>query len=461
MTVTSKAQESRPRTAAHPPRSLPPIEDRAYWRAIAEEDRTTLWHPYTSMLDPLPTYVVRQAAGVRLQLDDGRWLVDGMSSWWAAIHGYRVPELDAAVRAQVDVMSHVMFGGITHAPAVELARSLQAILPEGMEHIFYADSGSVSVEVAIKVAIQYQMAKGRSARGRMMAFRGGYHGDTTGAMALCDPDGGMHSAFRGVLVEHLFAPKPRIAYGAPWDPAEGEKLRRFIDEHAEELAAVFIEPIVQGAGGMWMYHPEYLRVVREACTAHDILLIADEIATGFGRTGTLWGCDHAQIVPDVMCIGKALTGGYMTLAAMITTQEVAMALADSPSGVLMHGPTFMGNPLAVSVARASVDLFAQGPWKTRVRELEATLDSALSACREFTCVKDVRVLGAIGVVEVHKDVNVAELQKVFVTHGAWIRPFRNLIYIMPPYVMRPEDIQILADAICAGLQTLETDPHAV
>lgn len=435
--------------------SLPPVEDRAYWTEIAEDDRRTLWHPYTSMVDPLPSYVVRQAKGVQIQLDDGRWLVDGMSSWWAAIHGYNVPELNAAAEQQLRSMAHVMFGGITHAPAVELARTLKTLLPKELEHIFYADSGSVSVEVALKVAFQYQMARGRTDRHRMMAFEGGYHGDTTGAMALCDPDGGMHNAFRGILVEHVFAPRLTIPYGGAWDPSEGEKLRAFIDAHADEVAGIFIEPIVQGAGGMWMYHPEYLRVIRAACDAHDILFVADEIATGFGRTGTLWGCDHAEVVPDVMCIGKALTGGYMSLAATITTHEVATVMADSPSGVLMHGPTFMGNPLAVAVARASVERFARQPWARTIGDIEAQLRTRLMELTAYTSVRDVRVLGAIGVVQMTEAVDVAALQKVFVAHGAWIRPFRDLIYIMPPYISTAQDLDILQKAIRAGVASVE------
>lgn len=448
---------SSPHAPSNASTSLVSTEDRAYWEKIAQDDRTTLWHPYTSMVDPLPTYVVRQAQGVRLQLDDGRWLVDGMSSWWAAIHGYGVPALDAAITTQLKAMAHVMFGGITHAPAVELARALREILPAQLKHIFYADSGSVSVEVALKVAMQYQMAKKRPQRHKMMAFRGGYHGDTTGAMALCDPEGGMHSAFRGILVEHLFAPRPRIAYGQPWEEGEGRKLRALIDAHAHEVAAIFIEPILQGAGGMWMYHPEYLRVLREACTSHDILLVADEIATGFGRTGELWGCDHADIVPDVMCIGKALTGGYMTLAAMITTSDVATALADSPSGVLMHGPTFMGNPLAVAVACASVRLFSDGRWRAQVARIAQQLDTELSGLRAHAHVRDVRVLGAVGVVEMNEPVDVAALQRVFVAHGAWIRPFRNLIYVMPPYVSTSDDIHIICQAISAGVKAMSSN----
>lgn len=441
--------------------ALHPIEDRAYWASIAAEDRRTLWHPYTSMVDPLPAYVVRQAKGVKIQLDDGRWLVDGMSSWWAAIHGYNVPELNAAAERQLQSMAHVMFGGITHAPAVELARVLKTLLPHELAHIFYADSGSVSVEVALKVALQYQMARGRNDRSRMMAFKGGYHGDTTGAMALCDPEGGMHHAFGGILVEHLFAPRPSIPYGGTWDANEGELLRSFIDAHADEIAGIFIEPVVQGAGGMWMYHPEYLRVIREACDAHDILFIADEIATGFGRTGTLWGCDHAGVVPDVMCIGKALTGGYMSLAAMVTTYEVATVMADSPAGVLMHGPTFMGNPLAVSIARASLELFVSSAWAERVKTIEKHLDRSLSPFTRFVCVHEVRVLGAIGVIQMNDSVNVAALQEIFVAHGAWIRPFRDLIYIMPPYVSSSEDLDVLAAAIFEGLKSIEAQTLCV
>lgn len=449
--------ESKSATNTHSPAALPGVEDQAYWQAIAEEDAATLWHPYTSMVDPLPAYVVRRAEGVTLELADGRKLIDGMSSWWAAIHGYNVPELNAAATAQLEQMSHVMFGGLTHAPAVELGRELLALAPDNMKHIFYADSGSVSVEVALKMAMQYQMAAGHPKRTKVLGFLGGYHGDTAGAMAVCDPVGGMHHIFQGIVAQHIFAERPAIPYDGEWDPAEGTRLRAIIDAHAEEIAAVFVEPIVQGAGGMWMYHPEYLRVVREACDAHDILLVADEIATGFGRTGTLWGCDHAGIQPDILCIGKALTGGYLTLAATMTTSHVAQVMAKSEAGVLMHGPTFMGNPLAVSIARASVKLFRESPWQARVAHITEQLREGLEGLRTHQNVKDVRVLGAIGVVQMTENVNVSALQEIFVRVGAWIRPFRDLIYVMPPYIITDTELRTVLRAITIGVKDSERE----
>lgn len=436
------------------------VEDRAYWASIAADDRTMLWHPYTSMVDPLATYVVRRAEGARLELSDGRQLVDGMSSWWAAIHGYNVPELNAAAQAQLADMSHVMFGGLTHAPAVELGRLLLSMTPASLEHIFFADSGSVSVEVALKMALQYQMGAGRPERKKVLGFLGGYHGDTAGAMALCDPVGGMHHIFQGIVADHIFAERPRIPWGAAWEPAEGTALRALIDAHAHELAAIFVEPVVQGAGGMWMYRPEYLRVIREACDAHDLLMVADEIATGFGRTGRLWGCDHAGVVPDVLCIGKALTGGYLTLAATLTTAHVAQTMARSEAGVLMHGPTFMGNPLATAIARASVELFLQSPWEKRVARLERRLSEGLEHLRGRSSVQDVRVLGGIGVVQMTENVDVSILQETFVRQGAWIRPFRDLIYIMPPYIVTDDELQILLRAVVAGVESIERGHNA-
>lgn len=429
-------------------------EDDAYWQAIVEDDRNMLWHPYTSMVDPLPCYPVKSATGVTLELADGRTIVDGMSSWWAAIHGYNVPELNAALQEQLSSMAHVMFGGITHAPAVELGRLLLRIAPSNLRHIFFADSGSVSVEVALKMAMQFQMGLGRPERTRVLGFLGGYHGDTAGAMSLCDPVGGMHHIFKGIVAEHYFAERPRIPFGGTWDPEEGVRLKARIARHADELAAVFIEPIVQGAGGMWFYHPEYLRVIREACDAHDILMVADEIATGFGRTGRLWGCDHADVQPDILCIGKALTGGYMTLAATLATARVAQVMSKSEAGVLMHGPTFMGNPLAASVAKASVELFLNSPWEARVSALGKQLSQGLEALTSHEKVKDVRIIGAIGVVQVTENVNVSKLQEIFVHQGAWIRPFRDLIYVMPPYISTVSEIDVLIRAMTAGVNSL-------
>lgn len=437
------------------------MHDHGYWESILADDRKMLWHPYTSMRDPLPTYAVKRAEGVYFELSDGRKVVDGMSSWWCAIHGYNVPELNAAIEAQIKDMSHVMFGGLTHAPAVELGRRLLKIVPEGLEHIFLADSGSVSVEVALKMAIQYQQSLGHSSRSKVMGFLGGYHGDTAGAMAICDPVGGMHHLFQGVIPSHVFAPRPRIRYDEEWDPAEGQKLRDLIAANAHQLAAVFVEPVVQGAGGMWIYHPEYLRVIREACTELGLLFVVDEIATGFGRTGKLWGVDHAGVKPDVMCIGKALTGGYMTLAATLTTAEVADVMSRGEAGVIMHGPTFMGNPLACAVANASVDLFLASPWEQRVQTLERKLKEDLFALTEQASVADVRILGAIGVVETKNPVNVAQAQKVFLSRGAWIRPFRNLMYVMPPFVMSAPEATVLTQALEAGVHWLNEGAQAI
>lgn len=442
--------------STYPAPLRPPAADaaEAYWDAIRRDDREMLWHPYTSMRDPLPTYAVKRAEGVYLELADGRKVVDGMSSWWAAIHGYNVPELNEAATRQLHDMAHVMFGGLTHAPAVELGRRLLALAPSAMRHVFLADSGSVSVEVAIKMALQYQMALGHTKRSKILGFLGGYHGDTAGAMAVCDPVGGMHHVFRGVLPTHIFADRPRIRFDQPWEESEGVALRALIDANADTLAAVFVEPVVQGAGGMWFYHPNYLKVVREACDAHGIVMVADEIATGFGRTGKMWGCDHAGVTPDVLCVGKALTGGYMTLAATLTTQHVADVMASGEAGVLMHGPTFMGNPLACAVACASLDLLVASSWEKNVALIESRLREGLTPLTGRRGVKDVRVLGAIGVVEVSEIIDVSKLQKVFLHHGAWLRPFRNLMYIMPPYRIGSDETQTLIRAIEAGVATL-------
>ncbi|MEV4639025.1 adenosylmethionine--8-amino-7-oxononanoate transaminase [Actinoplanes sp. NPDC049548] len=410
-------------------------------------DRAHVWHPYGPMPGRSEPYVVQSAEGVRLKLDDGRELVDGMSSWWAAIHGYRHPVLDAALADQAGRMSHVMFGGLTHAPAVELCRTLVELTPEGLEHVFLADSGSVGVEVAIKMALQAQLAGGRPGRRRLATWRGGYHGDTFHPMSVCDPVGGMHSLWTGVLPAQVFAGPPPAAY----DEAYAAELAETVVRHADELAAVIVEPVVQGAGGMRFHHPGYLRVLREVTEAHGVLLIFDEIATGFGRTGELFAAGHAGVTPDIMCLGKALTGGYLTLAATLCTTAVARAVSSSSAGGLAHGPTFMGNPLACAVANASIGLLTAADWQGRVRGIERALSAGLEPLRGAPGVADVRVLGAIGVVQLDHDVDLPKATAAAVDAGVWLRPFRDLIYTMPPYVTGDADVALITRGIAAAV----------
>ncbi|HEK0566898.1 TPA: adenosylmethionine--8-amino-7-oxononanoate transaminase [Proteus mirabilis] len=409
-------------------------------------DLRHIWHPYTSMSNPLPAYPIVSAKGVELTLANGKQLIDGMSSWWAAIHGYKHPELNTAVTEQLAAMSHVMFGGITHPPAVALCRKLLAITPAPLECIFLADSGSVAVEVAIKMALQYWQAKGEK-RQRIVALKRGYHGDTFGAMSVCDPDNSMHSLYKGYLPNHLFVEAPKTGFYQPWDVTDIDALRTTLAQHHQHIAAVMLEPIVQGAGGMRIYHPEYLTQARALCDEFNVLLIADEIATGFGRTGKLFACEHAGISPDIMCVGKALTGGYMTLSATLTTRHIADTISQGDAGCFMHGPTYMGNPLACAVANASLSLLEQGHWVNQVAQIEDQLKTELLPLKQVKSVKDVRVLGAIGVVEMVEPVNMAKLQKYFVDEGVWIRPFGQLIYIMPPYIISPEKLTKLTQAI--------------
>ncbi|HGM9984914.1 TPA: adenosylmethionine--8-amino-7-oxononanoate transaminase [Proteus mirabilis] len=409
-------------------------------------DLRHIWHPYTSMSNPLPAYPIVSAKGVELTLANGKQLIDGMSSWWAAIHGYKHPELNTAVTEQLAAMSHVMFGGITHPPAVALCRKLLAITPAPLECIFLADSGSVAVEVAIKMALQYWQAKGEK-RQRIVALKRGYHGDTFGAMSVCDPDNSMHSLYKGYLPNHLFVEAPKTGFYQPWDVTDIDALRTTLAQHHQHIAAVMLEPIVQGAGGMRIYHPEYLTQARALCDEFNVLLITDEIATGFGRTGKLFACEHAGISPDIMCVGKALTGGYMTLSATLTTRHIADTISQGDAGCFMHGPTYMGNPLACAVANASLSLLEQGHWVNQVAQIEDQLKTELLPLKQVKSVKDVRVLGAIGVVEMVEPVNMAKLQKYFVDEGVWIRPFGQLIYIMPPYIISPEKLTKLTQAI--------------
>jgi adenosylmethionine-8-amino-7-oxononanoate aminotransferase len=413
---------------------------------VIEFDAQHIWHPYTSMTSPLPAYAVRSASGVRLTLEDGRELIDGMSSWWCVIHGYNRPELNQAVRDQLEDMAHVMFGGLTHRPAVELSRRLIDLTPDPLDQVFLCDSGSVSVEVAIKMALQYWHNTGHPERSRLLTIRGGYHGDTFGAMAVCDPVNGMHSMFAPVLAANWFAPRPETPFGEALRQGDIDGFRALLAEHRDEIAAVILEPIVQGAGGMWFYSADYLRAVADLCREFDVLLIADEIATGFGRTGRFFACEHADVVPDILCLGKAITGGYMSLGATLTSRRVSEGVC-AGGNVLMHGPTFMATPLATATAVASIDLLLASPWKQRVVSIEAQLCNELSQYADHPAVKDVRVLGAIGVVETHEPVDVPTVQRRFVDAGVWIRPFSNLVYLMPPYVIEAGDLSQLTKAV--------------
>jgi len=423
---------------------------------LLASDKKHIWHPYSAMDSDMPVFAVESAHGVRLRLADGRELIDGMSSWWCVIHGYNHPVMNAALTKQLDSMAHVMFGGLTHEPAVELAEKLVEITPEPLQSVFFADSGSVSVEVALKMAIQYWNAKGLPNKQRFLTIRHGYHGDTFGAMSVTDPVNGMHSLFADTLAQQYFVDAPACRFGEACSGNDIAPFRQHLETSKDQIAAVILEPIVQGAGGMRFYSADYLRHVSELCNEHDVLLILDEIATGFGRSGKLFACEHADITPDIMCIGKSLTGGYMTLAATLTTEAVSHTISNGNPGVFMHGPTFMANPLACSAANASIKLLLESPWQQNIANIERGLITGLEPCRELESVKDVRVLGAIGVVELHQPVDMKTVQPMFVEEGVWVRPFGKLVYLMPPYIINNSDLDTLTAAVYQVLSSIRT-----
>lgn len=417
------------------------------WNSLVEFDKQHIWHPYTSLNHPTPVFPIQSASGVRLTLADGRELIDGMSSWWAAIHGYNHPALNAAITEQLAAMSHVMFGGLTHQPAIDLAKTLIDITHDDLQHVFFADSGSVSVEVAIKMAIQYWASQDQPKKQRLLTIKNGYHGDTFGAMAVCDPDNGMHHLFNDVLAKHLFAKSPTCFEQEHYDAEAIEDFERLLKANQSTIAAVILEPLVQGAGGMRFYSAAYLTKVRALCDEYNVLLIVDEIATGFGRTGSLFAYQQADIAPDILCVGKALTGGYLSLAATLCSSKVANGIGSGQHPTLMHGPTFMANPLACAVANASLKLLLNSPWQQRISNIENQLQQQLEPCRAFNAVKDVRVKGAIGVIELHKPIDIHWMQPRFVELGVWVRPFAHLVYVMPPYVMNSADLSKVTSAM--------------
>lgn len=423
---------------------------------IIRKDQQYVWHPYSSLTDPIPAYEVSSAEGVYLKLENGNQLIDGMASWWCAIHGYNHPVLNQAAKDQIDRMSHVMFGGITHSPAVTLCEKLVELTPAGLTKVFLSDSGSVSVEVAIKMAFQYWISKKQPQKNKLLSLRGGYHGDTFAAMSVCDPQNGMHHIFNQVLPEHYFAPKPQAAFDQPFKEEDIAEFKAIIEANHQQIAAVILEPIVQGAGGMHFYSPDYLRQVRALCSEYHILLIADEIATGFGRTGKLFACEWAEISPDIMCLGKSLTGGYMTLAATLCSDEVSQGICEGEAGCFMHGPTFMGNPLACSVANASIDLLLSQDWQANIKRIETAFTAELKAFNSLESVATTRCIGAIAVIEMKQAVNLAQIQKKFVEKAVWVRPFGKLVYLMPPFIMTNKQIKALMDGVFEVLSELES-----
>jgi len=415
--------------------------------SLLEDDQKYVWHPYSSTCSGTPVFTVKSANNTHIMLEDGRQLIDGMSSWWCAIHGYNVPELNHAIKQQLGDMAHVMFGGLTHKPAVELCKKLVEISPEKLETVFLADSGSVSVEIAMKMAVQYWQARKQTGKQKFISLRNGYHGDTLGAMSVCDPVTGMHTLFSDMLAKNYFIPSPSCAFGEPCLEEHLADLKTILDSHHHSIAALILEPVVQGAGGMKFYSADYLKQAKTLCEQYDVLLIADEIATGFGRSGKLFGCEHAGISPDIMCVGKSLTGGYMTLAATLCSKEISDTISTSPPYTFMHGPTFMGNPLACCVALESIHLLQTSNWQQNVQRIERQLENKLDACSQFDDVADVRILGAIGVVELKQAVNMSIIQQAFVDEGVWIRPFGKLIYLMPPYIIKDDELNILCKAV--------------